>query len=532
MISNSDILLSTSNLSKTFPSQAALDNVNLKIARGEIQALLGQNGSGKSTLIKVLAGIHTPDSGSEVNFDGAPLAFGSPRESHRRGLRFVHQALGVINELSAIENISLGFGYRKRRNGLIDWSAQREKTRNLLQKLHLDFDIDIPAGRLRPVDRSAIAISRALDEDEGISKLLILDEPTAALPPAEVEVLFSLIRKARESGTTILYVSHRLDEVLEIADRASVLRDGCFEGTEELRNMKPRDIIQMVMGASDGTANRRMLGDDVSETVMHVNPGHLDQNQKEPSMVFTGLVSSTIKNIDFKLGKGEILGIAGLTGSGREEFASALVGAVESTLTVEFADGTTLVNPTPRTARVKGIVLVLPNRAVGASAKELTVKENIVLPIQGKYSQKFHVSKHKELKDVRKWIDLIDIRPRDPERAYALLSGGNQQKVIFAKWLNTEPRLMVLDDPTSGVDIGARQVIYELVRKNGNSGTSFIVCSSDTDDLVALCDRILILRDGVVSAELQGKMITDVAITSAMLTVNSDSESDRMLRTL
>ncbi|HVX19792.1 MAG TPA: sugar ABC transporter ATP-binding protein [Acidimicrobiales bacterium] len=560
-------VVATSGLSMTFPGQRALVDVALSIAQGEIHALLGQNGSGKSTLIKILAGVYTPDPGGLVLVDGEPLPLGSPRESHRRGLRFVHQALGIIEELTAVENIALGFGYRKGRGRKINWRSQRDKTRALLDRINVTFDIDCPVAELRPVDRSAVAIARALEDDEGSPRLLVLDEPTAALPPAEVEALFSLVRQARDAGTSIVYVSHRLDEVLELADRASVLRDGVLEGTRPMAELGKSGLIDMILGvapAEPGEPGSVTLAGVEAATLLSAGPAGQRSPGERPAgerpaggqpapgqpaggqsvegrpapgqpaesaaagaatvpvaerpvaLRVRGLVGTRLDNVDFDVREGEVLGVAGLTGSGREELATALVGASPSLVRLEAGDRT-VENPNPQRAKQLGVVLVLPNRAAGAAAKELTVRENLVLPAQRRYSRRTRVHKRLELADVARWLDALDVRPRDPERAYALLSGGNQQKVIFGKWLNLDPRVMVLEDPTSGVDIGARRVIYELIREAAATGKAFVLCSSDVDDLAAVCDRVVVLRDGRCAAELAGDEINDSRLTFEML---------------
>ena len=230
------------------PVERALADVAMTVLPGEIHALLGQNGSGKSTLIKVLAGVYTPDPGSQITVYGEELRPGLPRESRRLGLQFVHQALGIIGQLTAVENVALGFGYRQRGGVFIDWPAQRRKTKRLLQKLSVDFDIDCPVSILRPVDRAAIAIARALDDDESDVRVLVLDEPTAALPPHEVDLLFGLVRQASEAGTSVIYVSHRLNEIFELADRATILRDGVNQGTVPMQQLDRAELVHMIVG--------------------------------------------------------------------------------------------------------------------------------------------------------------------------------------------------------------------------------------------------------------------------------------------
>lgn len=515
-------VLELRGLSKTFPGQRALTSVDLDVVPGEVHALLGHNGSGKSTLIKILAGIYGPDPGAVIRVAGEELAFASPRESHAMGLRFVHQVLGIIDRLTAVENIALGFGYRRGSWRLIDWRAQRNKTRQLLERLNAHFDIDVPVGDLRPVDRTAVAIARALDSDSGRPRLLVLDEPTAALPPAEVETLFRLVHDARGAGTSVLYVSHRLEEVLALADRASILRDGVLVGTRSVGDLGHNDLVELILGETpvvEGAAPPTEVRPGRAGVAGESPQGPLESLETDRSVVLRvrNLTGERMRGIDFDVHRGEVLGIAGITGSGREEVASALVGASPSSVTLEVTGSVLIEDVTPRRAKAAGIVLVLPNRAPGAAAGDLSVVENLVLPNQRRYCWHGVVDRRRELADARRWLDRLDVRPRDAGRAYRLLSGGNQQKVVFAKWLNLDPTTMILDDPTSGVDVGARQVIYDIVRRSAADGRSFVVTSSDAEDLVAICDRVLVLRDGHVAAQLRGGDITEANLARAVV---------------
>jgi len=493
------------HVSKTFPGQRALVDVSFDVAAAEIHALLGENGSGKSTLIKILAGIHHPDAGAEIHVFGDPLTLGSPRDSRGLGLQFVHQALGIIDELTAVENIALGFGYRRHLGRLIDWRAQRRKTRRLLEMLSVEFDIDSPVGRLRAVDRSAVAIARALDDDEGACRVLVMDEPTAALPPAEVDSLFTLLRRTQAAGTAIIYVSHRLNEILDLADRATILRDGALQKTVSIASINRAGLVDAIVGRA------------VSERLAQAPAERRTTVESDVALRVEGLSATRLKNVSFLVRTGEVVGVAGLTGSGREELAGALVGENGSQARITTRRGNTVVNPTPRRAKQIGLVLVLPNRAAGAATKELTIRENLTLPALERYGRFGFVRRRAELRDANRWIASLDIRPRDPERAYALLSGGNQQKVAFGKWLNLDPLVLVAEDPTSGVDVGARGAIYDLIRAQAATGMSFVVASSDTEDLLALCDRILVLRDGELVDELGPDRMDEMHLLTAIV---------------
>jgi ribose transport system ATP-binding protein len=502
-----------SSLSKTFPGQRALVDVDMDVLPGEIHALLGQNGSGKSTMIKILAGIYTPDPGSVVRVCGEELPFGSPRDSRRMGLQFVHQSLGIIEGLTAVENIALGFGYVRRARTFINWPAQRRKTRRLLDKLSIDFDIGCPVSELRPVERSAIAIARALD-DEVAARVLVLDEPTAALPPHEVEALFALVRQARLDGTSVIYVSHRLNEIFQLAERTTVLRDGVSQGTVNVADIDHASLVRMIVGDDAAGAEEVAVAYQAPEE--RPTPTAV-AGEQPPALRVRGLTAHRLDGVDFDVALGEVVGVAGLSGSGREELAGAIVGERPSRVDLEIADGRRKSDPSPRQSRDLGVVLVLPNRAAGAAIMEFTMRENISLPSLGQDSTRGFLNRAAEASHVSRWIAGLDIRPRDPERLYALLSGGNQQKVVFGKWLSFGPKVMLIDDPTSGVDVGARHAIYDLIRHQARAGVSFVVCSSDTDDLLAICDRILVLDEGRIVEELVGADIEEGRILTAMV---------------
>ncbi len=505
-------LVAVEHLSKTFPGQRALQDVTLSIEAGEIHALVGENGSGKSTLIKVLSGFHVPDAGSRIAVDGIPLTFGSPDSARHLGLRFVHQDLGLIEQLNAADNVGIESGFQRGRSRRIRWTAQEKHARRLLARIGTDVDVRCPVADLRPVDRSAIAIARALDDTRGHIRLLVLDEPTAALPPAEVEALFRILRDVVSSGVSILYVSHRLDEILGLASRISVLRDGTFQGTHAAAGLERPHLIRLIVGeeSSDQVAASQAAARE------------REAASAGPAFTFTGITTGRLAGVDVSVRSGEILGVAGLTGSGREEIAAALCGAMPVSLQLRTPDGKQYAGMNPRQARRLGIALVLANRHPAAAVHQFKVRENVSLPVLARYARAGRVDQSREAGAVRDSITAVDLRPPDPERAYELLSGGNKQKTILAKWLNTSPDLLVLDDPTSGVDIGARHAIYDLIRERAEAGVAAIICSSDLEDLVGVCDRVLTLVGGRVTGSLIGEQITEEALLDAILRAGGD----------
>jgi ribose transport system ATP-binding protein len=483
-------------LSKTFPGQRALVDVSMDVARGEVHGLLGENGSGKSTLIKVLSGFHTPDTGAAVNVNGRPLTFGSAASAAALGMRFVHQNLGIIPEMSATENLMLSTGGARNWGRPIRRRDEAIRTRRLFDRFGVDVPLDVPLGKCRAVDRTVVAIVRALDTitEDGV---LVLDEPTAALPADEVEHLFDVVRDLRSRGVSTIYVSHRLDEVFAIVDRVSVLRDGVMQGTRRVGELDQRELVRMIVG---GTPTRRAHGDGspVAESAAGSPTG-------APRLEVRGLRSSTILDASLAIHPGEIVGVAGLTGSGREEFASALIGAIPSTVEQLLIDGTPSAQAmTPRRSLGHGVALVPGNRGAGSAVRQFDLRENVTLPSLDSISQRGRIVRSRELAVTQRWIDQLDIRPTDPLRGFRQLSGGNQQKVILAKWFNLDPRVVLLDNPTAGVDVGARQAIYDLIRERAGGGTSFLVASSDHEDLLSICSRVLVFRNGRIATELIG----------------------------
>ncbi len=492
-------LVAIEHLSKTFPGQRALADVSFEIGRDEIHALVGENGSGKSTLIKVLSGFHLPDPGSEVRIAGEPLEQGSAADSRRHGLRFVHQDLGLIGELSAAENVGLASGYATSA-GRIAWSEQRRLTRQLLSRIGVEFDVDRPVAELRAVERSALAIARALDDTHGDISLLVLDEPSAALPPAECEALFRVVREVVVKGVSVLYVSHRLDEILNLAGRVTVLRDGAYQGTFPTATMDRGRLAELIVGSQveDSAAAPKAA------------------SEATPVLSVRGLRCDPLAGVDFDVAPGEVLGVAGLSGSGREVLAAAVCGALparmEMTLEGEGWEG----EMDPRQAERLGLALVLPNRHPDAAIDNFTIGENITLGRLPEFAAGGRLRKRREREAVMEWIHRLDVRPPDPDKLYGLLSGGNQQKVLLAKWFGIEPRVVFMDDPTSGVDIGARHAIYDVIRDHAETGAGFVVCSSDIEDFVGVCDRVIALVEGRVAEELHGEAVRESEVLRAI----------------
>jgi ribose transport system ATP-binding protein len=517
--------LHVEHLSKTFPGQVALSDVTLDLTTGEVHCILGQNGSGKSTFIKVLSGYHTPDPGAVIRIGDTVTSKINPTESRQLGLRFVHQQAGIVSQLSAVENVALGIGFSRRRVGIIDWKSQERQTRELLALVGRgDIDIWQPMSRARAVDRTAVAIARAIDPNGGEIRFLFLDEPTAALPPAEVDYLVELIERVRDRGIGVVYVTHRLDEVFRIGDRVSVLRDARLLGTWPISEINHDQLVKIIVGpsADEGAAAglaEGAPGDDAGEIAMATTPG--PARPERPVVVSVrGLRSELLRDLSFDLNEGEVVGVAGLAGSGREEIPYALIGAVPSTVGALEVQGKPVAGPlTPRSAKQAGIMLAPGNRQLGSAISKFVIRENLTLPSMAWYTKLLRVARSRERSVSRDWIRDLSIRSGDrgEERSFAELSGGNQQKVIIAKWLSMRPAVLALDEPTSGVDVGAREAIYAIIRRYASEGMAVLLASSDFQDFAHVCSRVLVLWEGAVVAELTGDQVTEDAILATVM---------------
>jgi ribose transport system ATP-binding protein len=499
-----DDLLRIEHLSKTFPGQKALDDMHLGLRPGEVHALVGPNGSGKSTLIKVLSGFHDADPGAEASWAGEPFELGSDGLASGR-LRFVHQDLGLVAELNAIDNIALVHGYRHRTAlGTINWRREATRVRAMLARLGVeDLDVRREVRDGTPVDRASIAIAGAL---EGLSPgegVLVLDEPTASLPPAEVKRLFGIVRELVAAGTSVLYVSHRMDEIFEIADRVTVLREGRHVATREVAELRPRELSEL------------LVGHKVEE--WKPRERRVEVGAAGPVLSVSRLRSTFVVDVSFEVGAGEILGFAGLLGSGREEIPYAVAGALTPAAAGTFTIGGNEVRKLdPRKAQALGIAFVPADRAVEGSVADFNVTENITLPRLESFTRGGVIEPGRERAEVAEWFERLDIQPRVPRKPFPELSGGNQQKAVVARALRLEPSVLVLAEPTAGVDVGARQLIYQLVRDIADSGVGVLVSSSDVEDLISLCDRVIVLADGRAVDELESRQMTQANLLQGM----------------
>ncbi len=479
--------LSAFNLSKAYAGTLALDGVDLDIRPGEVHALLGGNGSGKSTLIKCLAGVLTPEPGGRVEVGGtsSDAESWSPEKAYAAGLRFVHQQPAVFPELSVAENIAFGSGFPRSRTGGIGWKALHARTTELLAEFQVQAHSTTPLGHLRAADRTRVAIIRAVqDREDADSGVLVLDEPTAALPASEVELLLDSLRRYAAAGQTILYVSHRLDEVLSVADRVTVLRDGKKVATVEAVGLSESDLIELIVG----------------RPLDRLFPEHVEVQDADVVLRARGLSGGPLKDVSFDLHRGEVLGVAGLLGAGRSELLRMLFGAFPRAAGTVELEGKAVSFVTPAAAMDGGIAYVPEERQADALFQRESVRHNMTAGDAGHYFTALRFSHDKEKKDSSDAIRRFLIRVGSDRQPVETLSGGNSQKVVLARWLRRKPAVLLLDEPTQGVDISARSEIYGLVREATRAGTSVLLVASDPEELSHACDRVLVLRDGRIAA--------------------------------
>ncbi|HVY57947.1 MAG TPA: sugar ABC transporter ATP-binding protein [Xanthobacteraceae bacterium] len=487
-----EVVLAIRGVTKRFGGTLALDRIDLAVRAGEIHAFLGANGAGKSTLIRILAGVHAAD-GGEILWHNVPI---SNAETARR-IAIVHQDLGLIDFMSVGENMAMGYGYPRRGNGLIDWGAVEAKAARVLADLDAPLPLHTAVSALSPAERSLVAIARAVSRDV---ELLILDEPTASLPEADVGRLFAALRRLKAKNVAIIYVTHRLDEVFRIADAATVIRDG--------RTVAVHDTLDTV--SSDQL---------VSEIVGHL-PQRSDKRAlaaRKPVLEVEGLRSYAIGPVSFSLGEGEILGLAGLRAQGHEGVGRMIAGVYRPTGGRVTLDGRGLDATSTADAIRAGIGFCTGRRAEEAVAPAMTVKENLFLNPLNFEARRFRLRDLKaEMREAATILSRFAVKPSDPGRDISTLSGGNQQKVVLARWAGQKYRVIVLEDPTIGVDIGAKSEIYRMMRSDCESGTSYIVVSSDIEELANVCDRVLAFSRGQIVAELAGDRLTTETLTHAV----------------
>jgi ribose transport system ATP-binding protein len=486
-------LLEIRGLSKTFPGQIALNDVDFVIEAGRTHAVVGQNGSGKSTLIKVLAGYHQPDAGASAELAGAPLRLGNARAAFDAGIRFVHQDLALVEGLNAVENISMGVGYTTGRFGRINWGADTKRASDALSSLGFtDINVNLPVAALSPAQKTAVAVARALHGWEEHAHLLVLDEPTASLPGQDKERLFAAIRILKARSVAILYVSHHLDEVFEIADDVTVLRDGQRVTTTSSAELDHDSLIELMIG------HRLVRSNHTSSAVV----------DSAPVLRVAGLTGGTVHGIDFGVHPGEIVGVAGITGSGRELLAPLVTGQRPSESGQVMVGSTALPNYAPGAAIAAGMAFVPADRSVNGVNPIASVGHNLTIADVRRHWRGGRLRHKEETVECVNLVDQLRIKTVGTAVPITALSGGNQQKVLFGRSLRLHPKVLVLDEPTSGIDVDAKAQILRLIDEAAVKGAAVLVVSTDTDELVQVAHRILIMVGGSIVAELSGAEMT------------------------
>ena len=507
-------VLEVTSLSKTYPGQVALDSATLRVMPGEVPAYDGQTGSGKSTLIQLLGGYVKADHGDEVRFGGERVDLWALDREVRSRIRIVHQDLGLVPTLSTVENLALGRGFRTGPIGNIRWRDEVSRAQDLLLAFGLAPDVRQPVGTLSAAERAAVAIMRAFqDWDSTRPGLLVLDEPTASLNRGEVGALFREVRRRSAEGAGVLFVSHMIDEVLELADRVTVLRDGkVVAAGEPVSELDGTRLVELIVGRQ------------VTDLYPDTEPT-LGRPLLEVSMLF-GL---TLRGVSFKVHEGEIVGVAGLVGSGREEIAGAVFGATPRFMGKVLV-GKSKVFASPRDAIRAGMALVPADRkALGLDLQD-RLHQHIPLPRLGPLQRGVRLRHRAARRESANWAERLEVQPMLLDRRMEKFSGGNQQKAVLARWLRTEPRVVLLDEPTQGVDVGAKAAIYRQVRDAADDGVAVLVASSDAEELVHLCDRVLVFRSGTVAAELRGSTLTQERLIAETLGATSHRRNMRVGR--
>jgi len=499
--------LRVDSLTRHYGATRALSSVSLSVQRGTVHALLGGNGSGKSTLIKIVAGVVRAEAGGRIEVGGQPHDVNQwyPVLARAAGLRFVHQNPGIFPGMSVAENLAMGGRYPRRAVGGIDWAAQRRHTAEVLAHFKISARPSDQVDKLGPATRTMIAIARALqDRREARDGVLMLDEPTASLPRSEVVMLLDALRHYASLGQTIVLVSHRLDEVLEVADAMTVLRDGREVITQPIAGLTKRDLARHVAGQEVRVPAARAVIPAVSE----------------PRVRIRSLTAGPLRGVDLDLLPGEVLGVAGLLGSGRTTLLRALFGLVLIEAGTISVDGEPVALRSPGEAIRHGLAYVPEDRAAATFAT-LSIQSNLSVPRLGVYWRRLRFRHAAEARDARSAIMTFGVRCASERALITSLSGGNQQKAVLARWLQLKPRILLLDEPTQGVDVGARAEIFRLVRQAVAAGSSAIVVSSDFEELIEVCDRIAVLAAGRVA-----QWFTADGLTAAQLLESAFGRDD------
>lgn len=486
-LSDAEPVLSLNGITKLFPGVRALSEVELGLYPGQVTALVGENGAGKSTVVKILTGIYQPD-GGEIRVDGVPVRFATAQDAASAGITAIHQETVLFDELTVAENIFLGHAPRGR-FGLIDWAGMERRAREILSGIGAEID---PGARLRDLgiaNKHLVAIARALSID---ARVVIMDEPTAALSHKEIEELYELVETLKAQGKAILFISHKFDEIFRIADRYTVFRDGQFVGAGMIADAGEADLVRM------------MVGRDVSQIFPDRTPQIGDEVLRVEGMSHP----TEFADIGFDLRRGEILGFYGLVGAGRSEFMQALFGITRPSAGTVRIGGEVVEIRSPADAVDHGIVYVPEDRGKQGAITALPIFQNVTLPSLRRTSKNGFLQLAEEFKLAREYTERLDLRAASLDTPVGNLSGGNQQKVVIAKWLATKPRVIILDEPTKGIDIGSKAAVHEFMAELAAQGLAVIMVSSEIPEVLGMSDRVIVMREGRMVAELAGDDLT------------------------
>lgn len=486
---DNNYILTLKNITKEFPGVKALDDVTINIERGTIHGLVGENGAGKSTLIKVLAGIYQPNKG-EIILDGKPCRFNSPIEARRAGISVVHQEIKLAEPLSVAENMFLGNVQLK--NGLVDWKGMRRRAREIVEDLGMDIDINAQVSSLTVAKKQIVEIMHAINNN---SRILIMDEPSAVLTDRELEVMFRIVKQLRDEAITIIYISHRLDEIFGLCSNVSVLRDGCHIDTIPVASVDRQGLINMMVGREMGQEYPKEVG-NVGGTILEVK----------------NLSRGILQDISFEVKSGEVFGISGLVGAGRTELARAILGIDKPESGEVYVRGKKVHYRTFADAIRDGLGLIPEDRKLQGLVQIMSVKRNTTLVNMKRVLRAGVISSSLEEKLSKEYADKLHVVTPSMETEVQYLSGGNQQKVVIAKWLFQNSEILFLDEPTRGIDVGAKAEIYRLINRMAKEGKTIIMISSEMPELLGMCDRIMVMHEGHKMGELNAAEATQEKI--------------------
>ena len=484
-------MIEMKGITKAFSGNVVLQDVEFTLLDGEIHALMGENGAGKSTMMKILSGIYTRDAG-EVLVDGQGYTFTSPKDAENLGIHVIHQELNILPHLSVAENLFLGkektFGF-----GFLKTRQMNQEAAVLLKKLGLDVDVRQPAGSLSVGKQQIIEIAKAINSN---AKYIVMDEPTAALTDREIQTLFETIRELKAKGISFVYISHRMEEIFAICDRITILRDGEYVGVREIAKTTFDEIVQMMVG--------RELGERFPSRNAEIG---------EVALKVEGLTcANSCEDISFELRKGEVLAFAGLMGAGRTEVAQAIFGYRKKSKGNLYINGQAVNIKNPIQAMQYGVGFVTEDRKTEGLVLDFSIKENMFMTNLKSIAKSGIIQAKQEESEALKYIEQLKIRCAGPSQRVGSLSGGNQQKVVIAKWLGTKPDILILDEPTRGVDIGAKKEIYSIVNKLAEEGVAILMISSELPEVIGMADRVLVMHEGKKTAVLEKSELTQETI--------------------